>query len=115
MSAILNRMAKWRNVALIMATQGDRMSFERYVRDNAEKALLYRVELSALAALLIQKGVFTHVEFTAQVEVEAEALSAVLEKNFPGFSSTDHGMSMKNPEALQTMASWRKPWGTGQG
>ena len=93
----------------MLATSGQ-TPFERYVRDAAEAQLLHRVELSALASLLIQKGVFTVTEYAAQVEVESEQLCEKLEKRFPGFKAGEHGMTLTNPQALQTMNGWKKPY-----
>ena len=113
-SSRLERLCKWRNVYLMMATQGAPPATERWVRDLADKNLLQRVESSALTALLIQKGVFTALEFTAQVEVESELLDEQLQRAFPGFSVTDSGVTMRSPEAQKTMEGWCLPWGTGK-
>ena len=65
-----------------------------------------RIELSALTALLIEKGIATSREFTEQMIVEAEALDRALAARFPGITSTDDGMAMQLPEAAETMAGW---------
>lgn len=114
MSAIINRLAKWRQVYAMMATMGNATAFERYVRDVGEKLLIQRAELSALSGLLIQKGVFTQLELTAQVEVECEALMQLLEGAFPGFKSSDEGLSIETAAALLTMQGWTRPYGTGK-
>lgn len=114
MSRILSRLAKWRNVFMMMATMGSVTSSERWIRDQAEKHLLLRVDANAIVALLIQKGVFSQIEYTAQLEVEAEALMEALEKSYPGFRAGDDGMILANPQAHQTMQGWMRPWGTGE-
>lgn len=113
-TSITQRLCKWRNLFNMMATLGDRFALERYVRDNADRTLLLRAEVNAITALLIQKGVFTPLEFTAQLDVEAEELMHALEKIYPGFMAGDDGLSMQMPQAQQTIESWKKPWGTGK-
>jgi len=105
--------AKWRQLYALMATLGTATAFERYVRDAAEKFIMHRVELNALTGLLIQKGVFTQLEFTAQLDVEAEAFCETMEKAFPGFRAHLDGLTLEQPQALQTMQGWNQPYGLG--
>lgn len=62
------------------------------VQNAAEARLLYRVELNALAGLLIQKGVFTKLEFIAQLDVEAERVDEDMERIWPGAKAVDEGL-----------------------
>jgi hypothetical protein len=77
------------------------------VRDHRELTLLLRIEVQALTALMIKKGVFSEREFGLQVIEEAEFFDKQLEKRFPGFRATDDGMQMTMPEAAETMRGWR--------
>ena len=62
-----------------------------------------RAELSALAGLLIRKGVITQKEFQVALEHEAWQLDRDYEKAYPGFRTSATGLHMKLPEALETM------------
>lgn len=108
MSTALNIVTKWRNVFALMWTANHEAK-HKAIKNASEQAILHRCELSALAALLIQKGVFTHVEFTAQAEIEAEALNEAYEKRFPGMKASLTGVTFSNPEASRTMQRWSEP------
>lgn len=105
----LNRLAKWRTVLtgwqLGTRHKGDPEGDA--VRDHRELSLLLRAEVSALAGLLIKKGVFTAEEWDAQLAEEAEAYSKMLSKRFPGFTATDSGMAVNAYLARDTMKDWR--------
>lgn len=107
--AALERLGKWRSIyagwQLGTRKKGDPEN--EAVRDAAEGRLIARVEMSAMTALLIEKGVFSHDEFYAQVGVEAEALCKTLEKKFPGIHATDVGMAFDPRVAPATMAGWK--------
>lgn len=90
-----NRLAKWRRIFMNWQIgnapkghlEGDAIVHHR------ELSMILRAECNALAALLIQKGVFSQIEFTAQTEVEAEHLATEYEKLFPGLKVTDDGIT----------------------
>lgn len=100
----LNALCKWRRVfmnwQLGNKPKGDHEADA--VVDHREATMLCRAELNAMTALLIQKGVFTELEFTAQLEVEAEELSRKYSEKFPGYAANETGITMTMPEALQT-------------
>lgn len=104
----LNRLAKWRTVMagwqLGTRAKGDPECDA--VRDHREATLLMRAEVNALASLLVEKGVFTHDEWSAQLVIEANACSTQLEERFPGFSATDIGLAM-DARAADTTKGWR--------
>lgn len=106
--AALERLTKWR--AIFAGWQlGTRLADDpesQAVRDHREVTMLLRAENSALVALLIEKGVFTGQEWTAQVGVEAEALSKAYEGKFPGMKANDSGMTIDH-RAVETMKGWR--------
>lgn len=103
--AALDRLAKWRKffaswqLGTVPAADG------RYkaVADHRELSILMRAELSALTGLLLRKGVFSQEEWQAALELEAKQLDHDYEERFPGWRSTADGLSMKLPEAAETM------------
>lgn len=105
----LNRVAKWRTLLtgwqLGTRVKGDPEGDA--VRDLQEARLLLRVEVSALAGLLIKKGVFTAFEWTEQLAFEAEALEALMEKRFPGIRATVDGLTIDLPAGMETMRRYR--------
>jgi len=74
-------------------------------RDRADAVLMLRVEVNALTALLIAKGVFTLDEFMAQIVTECEHKQRELEAMFPGYKATDVGISIDPKIAAET--NWR--------
>lgn len=104
----LNRLAKWRLVftgwQLGTRPKGDPEGDA--VRDHREATLLLRVETSALAALMMRKGVFTEAEYNAVMREAAAQLESDLERRFPGFKATDTGLTM-DERAAETMQGWR--------
>lgn len=109
MSAALNRLAKWRMVfagwQLGTRAKGDPECDA--VSDHREATLIHRVEITALSRLLIEKGVITTDEYSKVIDLEANELSAMLAKRFPGFNATDTGMDMNVVLAQDTMQGWR--------
>lgn len=101
----LEALAKWRRVfmhwQLGARDKGDPEADA--VVNHIEMSILMRTELNAFCALMIQKGVFTALEFTAQCEVEAEYLTKAYEQKFPGFSTDETGVTLTAPAALATM------------
>jgi hypothetical protein len=102
----LNKLCKWRSVfaGWQLGTRPESDGPTKAVRDHREVTMLLRAEVSALAGLLIKKGVFTPHEFEAQLGEEAAALDAMYERKFPGFSTSLNGVEMKLPEVKATMA-----------
>jgi len=108
----LNKLCKWRMVlagwhaGTKTVEQGGAMA----MRDLMDKWLIMRTENSALAQLLIKKGVFTAYEYAAEIEQEAEILDKALESVFPGFSTTEVGVEITDLKvALETMRRKRFP------
>lgn len=101
----IERYCKWRTILtgwqLGTRPKGDPEADA--LRDHREQSLLLRAEVSAVATLLIEKGIFTADEFTEQVGVEADAYSEMLERRFPGFKATEHGISIDTAEGAETM------------
>lgn len=109
MTATLNRLAKWRTILagwqLGTRPKGDPECDA--VRDHREVTMLLRVEVNALAQLLIGKGLITEAEFCRHVDVEAEHLMLAYEKTFPGAKAVDNGMSIDINRAYGWMKDFR--------
>lgn len=105
----LNRVCKWRTVfagwQLGTRAKGDPEGDA--VRDHREVSILLRLENSAVAGLLIKKGVFTAEEYTAQLHEEAEHLCKAYERRFPGIKATDDGITLQPEIARDTMRGWK--------
>lgn len=102
----LQTLTKWRRV-LMWWQLGDRPPRNdpeaAAVSDHREATLIHRAELAALTALLVQKGIFTRMEFTAQVEVEAEHYSEMMAQKFPGLTADDTGINVQIPQGAVTL------------
>jgi len=103
--AALDKLAKWRKffASWQLGSRPDSDGECKAVKNHRELSILMRAELSALTGLMIRKGVFTAEEWSAALEAEAKALDRDYEKSFPGWRSTPDGLSMKLPEAGETM------------
>ncbi|MGI4876678.1 MAG: hypothetical protein ACRYG4_04260 [Janthinobacterium lividum] len=100
MTAAMNKLCKWRTV---LAGWHKGSSFTDApgtpaMRDLMDKWLIMRVEGSALARLMLDKGVFTLAEFQEQLTVEAGELDKSMAQRFPGFMSTDVGITIYDVE-----------------
>jgi hypothetical protein len=108
-NAALNKLAKWRSVLagwqLGTRAKGDPECDA--VRDHREVTIMLRAEVSALTALLVEKGIFTPEEFQQALIDEAQQLEKDYERHFPGIRSTDIGMQFDVKEASETMKGWR--------
>ena len=107
----LNKLCKWRSVlagwhrasASLTTPDGNPTPGVPAMRDLMDKWLIMRAENSALAALLIGKGVFTGEEFTDQTMAEAAILDRQLESVFPGFRTSENGIVIDIKVAQETM------------
>lgn len=106
----INKLCKWRGVFATwqLGTLDKNDSKYQAVSDHRELTTLLRAEVNAILELLIQKKVFTEVEFVSQLTAEADRLSKAYEGKFPGFSATEQGMKLSMPQAAQTMKGWRR-------
>jgi len=105
MLAALDQLAKWRRFFTSWQT-GTRPADDgeaAAIRHHRELSILLRCEMSALAGLLLRKGVFTETEWRDALEAEAKQLDADYAAAYPGWSSAPNGMTMKLPEAAETM------------
>jgi hypothetical protein len=103
--AALEKLAKWRKffASWQLGTRPDSDGESKAVRHHREATILLRAELSALTGLLIRKGLIAQAEFGAELEKEAARLDQDYADAFPGWSTTPDGLSMKLPEAADTM------------
>lgn len=101
----LEKLAKWRKffaswqVGTVPAADG------RYkaVADHRELSILMRAEMTAVTGLLVRKGIFTQEQFADALERAAKQLDHDYEESYPGWRSLPDGLSMKLPEAAETM------------
>lgn len=104
----LNIVAKWR-VLFVGWQVGTRPKGDPEgdaIRDHRELSILLRVEVSALAGLLLEKGVFTPEEFDAALEREALQLTKDYERKFPGVVASEDGLTL-DKRALAWMKGWK--------
>lgn len=108
LSDALNRLCKWRSVfaGWQLGTRLETDPEAQAVRDHRDLSMLLRVEVSALTALLLDKGVFTHEELEGQLIDEAEMLNKMYEQRFPGAMATNAGMTF-DQRFVETARGWR--------
>jgi hypothetical protein len=105
-SEAMNKLCRWRSVFvgwMIGSKHADEPGVKAY-RDAVDARLSARVDINALTTLLIEKRVFTREEFMAQATIEARLLDAEMESFFPGYKTTDIGVSIDTLVAQQTNA-----------
>lgn len=76
------------------------------VRDHREATIILRVEITALAGLLIDKGIITVAEFQEAVGTEALLLAEDYSRRFPGMVATPAGIEY-DARAVETMKGWK--------
>ena len=108
--AALNRLAKWRTVfaGWQLGTRDNKDPEAAAVRDAREAQLLLRVEVTALTALLVEKGIIGVGEFEDQLVLECELQNKLLEEKFPGFKAVDDGLIVDPLVAKNTTKDWPK-------
>lgn len=108
----LQKLCKWRAVLAgwhigsrtLSAADGYASPGVPAMRDLMDKWLVMRAENSAIASLLIKKGVFTATEFTKELNVEAQLLDTEMERLFPGLRTTLDGVAIYDLDmARETM------------
>lgn len=105
LDAALNKIAKWRKffASWQLGTRAETDGEYKAVADQRELFILLRVEMTALTDVLLKKGIITAAEFQAALEREARTLDKDYERRFPGFSTSQSGLHMQMPQALETM------------
>ena len=101
----LNKLCKWQKfyASWQLGTRPKDDGELRALTHHLELSILLRAEVSALTGLMLRKGVFTQDEWSAALEAEAKLLDHDYEESYPGWRSTPDGLSMKMPEAGETM------------
>jgi hypothetical protein len=104
----LNKLCKWRTVfagwQLGTRPQGDPECDA--VRDQREMLLLLRAEVNALTALLLRQTC-TLAQYQKELEEAAVALDLAHQKRFPGFQTTDTGLTINAALAADTTKGWK--------
>lgn len=102
---VMNKLTKWRNVfaSWQLGTRSREDGECRAVKDHREITISLRAEMNALVGLLLKKGVITEEGWTASLISEAGQLDKDFEEKFPGFSTTQEGISMDVQRAADTM------------
>ncbi len=102
---VINKLCKWRSffASWQLGTRLESDGEVKAVKHQRELSILLRVDVNALAGLMLRKGVFTQEEYQRALIQEAKYLDHAYEESFPGWRSTETGMSMKMPEAGETM------------
>lgn len=105
----LEILCKWRSVfcGWQLGTRPITDPEAQAVRDHREVTMILRAEVTAISALLIEKGVFTKDEFEFRINFEAGWLSKQYEKRFPGMKATEIGIEYDAKVAAETMKGWR--------
>jgi hypothetical protein len=98
------RLCKWRTVFLgwMLGTVPDGTPGLKAHKDRVDAQIMHRVEINALTALLINKGVFTVDEFMAQIVEECAHKEREYEAMFPGHKATDIGVTIDIEKAMET-------------
>ena len=101
----VNKLAKWRSVfaAWQLGTRKDTDGECRALKDHREVTILLRAEMNAFLGLMLRKGIITEAEWDAALEREAKQLDKDYEAKFPGYSTTQAGVSMDLKRAGATM------------
>jgi hypothetical protein len=104
----LNKLSKWRMVfaGWQLGTRAKTDPEAQAVRDMVERSLIMRAEVTAISRILWSKGLCTLIELHEVIAEEAEALDKMLEKKFPGFTSTQKGM-VTDERVAETTKGWR--------
>lgn len=107
----LNRVCKWRTVLmgrLLGSMAKDDPHYQGW-RDLMDKLILLRVEGSAMAGLLIGKGLITEDEWGAKLRSEAEELDKLYQATFPGVRTWSGGIDIFDVQAFSEHAR-REGW-----
>jgi hypothetical protein len=105
-SLALQKLCKWRSffAGWQLGTRPIEEPGVRAVRDVSDRLLILRVEMTAMTALLIKKGIITAQEFEAEIDREATMLDRDYERDFGGFRTTQQGLLIYDQDlATQTM------------
>lgn len=110
LEAALNKLAKWRIVfaSWQLGTRTDEDAECRAIKHHLELSIILRAELNAVIFVLLEKQVVSEDDWAAAVLGAAERLDADYQALFPGFRTTQDGLSINGAIAKDTMAGWPK-------
>lgn len=109
LNSTLNKLTKWRAVftGWQLGTRPIGDPEAQAVRDHRELSILLRVELSAIARLLVEKKLITVEEYDKVMIEEASILDKAYERKFPGYKSSLDGMVIDPKVVKDTIKGWR--------
>lgn len=104
----MQKLARWRTVfaSWQLGTRSDTDAECKAIKHHREATIMLRAEVNALTFLLIEKKVISDEEYDAALLGAVERLDADYAAFFPGFKSTDAGMTVTPHIAKDTMAGW---------
>ncbi len=104
----INRLGKWRMVLVgrLLGTRPDTDPQTIGYRKLIDQLHMRDLECAALLGLLIDKGVLTSEEVTIQMQRAARERCEKYEREFPGFTATDVGISVDVAKAAETTKGW---------
>lgn len=103
----LNILAKWRShfTSWQLGTRSKGDPEGDALRDHREATILLRAEVTALVAVLCDKGIIELDEFLVALEKEAQELCAAYERRWPGVTATETGLTYD-----KRIVPWMKGW-----
>lgn len=106
----LQKVARWRmlftgwHLGTRSASDPEAQSFKNLY----ELLIIMRVENTALAGALIEKGLITHELFQKHIEIEAKELDKGYEGRFPGYKTDEKGLIIYDVQkAKETTKGWK--------
>ena len=108
MDSAIERLSKWRDLLAgwQLGKRDESDTESQAVRDHREVTLILRAEVNSLLRMCIEKGQFDESEFQTALAEEADLLSKVYERRFPGFRATDRGLEVDTKIAADTTRGW---------
>lgn len=105
LSRVMTKLRRWRMffASWQLGTRPEGDGEVQAVKDHRDLTIVLRAEVTALTGLLMKKGMFTKEEIQYALIREAKDLDRAYSDAYPGFKSTEEGLDMKMPEALETM------------
>lgn len=94
LDAAIQKLGKWRGLyaGWWFGTRPNSDPQAQAARDNFDRTIMLRCEMSALFRVLTEKGVFTPTEWHAALLSEIEEMDKMLERSWPGFRTEPAGL-----------------------
>lgn len=87
-------------VSRLLGTVSNTNGAYKALIDLLERSAFMRVELNAMAALLLEKGTFTHAEWQKSIEKEARIYFEECAEAWPELRFEEHAVVVIDPQAL---------------